>query len=98
MSSVSAVTSGPPGELPAASEAEFILEHYWGYTRRSATHTTEYHVSHPRWRYWKISEVETAVDFHSAYEEPWASALRVPRKSAFVAEGSAVAVFPGRRV
>ena len=41
---------GEPQTIAAGSHAEFITEHYWGYTSvRSGC--SEYRVQHPRWRY-----------------------------------------------
>ena len=31
------------------SHGEFIIEHYWGYTKRGANRTDEYKVEHPKW-------------------------------------------------
>src|SRR5258708_5735803 len=36
--------------VPAAgSHGEFIIEHYWGYTKRDGTRVDEYKVEHPTW-------------------------------------------------
>jgi uncharacterized protein YqjF (DUF2071 family) len=35
--------------IKAGSEEEFIMEHYWGYTRLNPTSTSEYKVEHPIW-------------------------------------------------
>ncbi|MEP6704260.1 MAG: DUF2071 domain-containing protein, partial [Acidobacteriota bacterium] len=35
------------GVPAAASHGEFVIEHYWGYTRRRAVRTDEYKVEHP---------------------------------------------------
>src|SRR5688572_12827078 len=44
------VESGPNLGVPdAGSHEEFIIEHYWGYTRHSETRTSEYKVEHPKW-------------------------------------------------
>jgi uncharacterized protein len=50
--SLSATVAGPAAVLPSGSEAEFITEHYWGYTRQRDGGTSEYEVEHPRWRVW----------------------------------------------
>ena len=39
--------------VPArGTEAQFITEHYWGYTRQRDGSTIEYEVRHPSWRVW----------------------------------------------
>lgn len=96
--SVTAHVGGEPQELAVGSEAEFILEHYWGYTRRSATVTSEYQVAHPRWRAWTPTAIELDVDFGACYGSEWSDALAKPWRSAMVAEGSEVEVFTGRRI
>lgn len=96
---ITAAVSGPGREPAAGSEAEFITEHYWGYTRQRDGGTVEYRVEHRPWR------VREATDF--AYRAPPASGVYAPGftailsgapRSAFVAEGGEVAVFPGRRI
>lgn len=47
-------TNGPAMDMKAGSEAEFITEHYWGYSRRDAERTIEYQVEHPRWQVYPI--------------------------------------------
>ena len=49
---VGASVSGPAQPLVPGSEAEFITEHYWGYTRQRDGGTLEYEVAHPRWAVW----------------------------------------------
>jgi hypothetical protein len=95
---VSAELTGSPHPLQPASEAEFILEHYWGYVKRSESKTSEYHVTHPAWRYWEEAQVRMEVDIASTYGPEWGEALNGDRYSAFVAEGSAVSVFPGKKL
>ena len=48
-----ASASGPAQPLEAGSKAEFITEHYWGYTRQRTGGTMEYRVEHPAWRVWE---------------------------------------------
>ena len=48
--------SGPAAPLSVGSEAEFITEHYWGYTRQRDGRTLEYQVEHAPWRVWTATE------------------------------------------
>jgi uncharacterized protein len=87
----------PEAALPEpGSEQEFITEHYWGYatTRRG---TVEYEVVHPRWN---VSWAEATVDCDAErlYGPGFAAAMARPPSSAFVADGSPVAVMPGRLI
>ncbi len=95
---LSAELPGSPRPLQPGSEAEFILEHYWGYVRQSDSKTSEYHVTHPAWWYWDEAQVSMEVDITSTYGPEWGEALGGEWCSAFVAEGSEIAVFPGRKL
>jgi hypothetical protein len=84
--------------LPApGSEAEFITEHYWGYTPQRDGGTVEYRVAHPQWRCWDVRDVSFSADVAGLYGPQFVPSLSVAPRSAFVAEGSAVSVhFPRR--
>ena len=41
-------------DIDAEREAEFIMEHYFGYTKHNATSTYEYEVQHPKWKQYFI--------------------------------------------
>lgn len=85
--------AGLPGP---ESEAGFITEHYWGYTRQRDGGTVEYRVEHRPWRVWNATEPELRCDPAELYGAPFAEALRSRPRSAFVAEGSPVTVFGPR--
>jgi uncharacterized protein YqjF (DUF2071 family) len=89
---------GEPSEAAPGSEEEFITEHYWGYSRQKDGVAMEYRVEHPRWRIWRTSAVQLVCDVEKCYGSQFCEALGKPPSSAFVADGSAVAVFPGRRL
>lgn len=81
-----------PVEIPNGSEAEFITEHYWGYTRVSDTHTSEYEVKHPKWRCYPVTRSEVEVDFGSIYGKPFAKLSELTPLSVILAEGSHISV------
>lgn len=87
-----------PDEMPPGSEAEFITEHYWGYTRRAADRTDAYAVTHPRWRVHELIEHRVAVDFGAVYGERFAFLNDATPRSVMLAEGSEIAVMEGERV
>ncbi len=93
-----AETVGTPALPAAGSEAEFITEHYWGYTAQRDGGCKEYRVEHPQWPAWEVRRARLDCDIARLYGPPFAEALTAPPCSAFVAEGSAVAVYPGRRL
>jgi hypothetical protein len=88
--------SGDPVGL--SGEAEFIAEHYWGYARQADGGTVEYQVEHPPWRVWPQAAVEYQCDFGVVYGPEWADLLQGKPASAFLAEGSEIAVYHGTRV
>lgn len=89
---------GRPTALEPGSEAEFITEHYWGYTRQRDMSTVEYEVRHPSWRVWQVSDVTLDCDVARAYGDRFTPALTATPCSAFLAEGSAVTVFRPSRL
>jgi hypothetical protein len=93
-----AVTGRGDPTLPEpASEANFIFEHYWGYTALSNVKTVEYQVEHPRWRVWSNVSLNLEANFSRLYGAEIAASLAGPPASLFLADGSPVVVrFPNR--
>lgn len=93
-----AVTArGEPQPLVEGSEEQFIAEHYWGYARQRDGGTVEYRVEHPPWRAWRAERALFDCDAAALYGSPLGEILdgaRTP-SSAFLAEGSEVAVLRG---
>jgi hypothetical protein len=84
--------------LDTGSAAEFITEHYWGYVTQRDGGTMQYRVEHPRWNVWTAGHAALTGPIDHEYGGEFARVLTAPPVSAFVAEGSAVAVYPGRKV
>jgi hypothetical protein len=97
-SALSVQASGTATPLVPGSEAEFITEHFWGYTRQRDGGTMEYHVAHPRWRTWTVDAAEAHGDLAELYGASLGDVLRRPPDSAFFAEGSAIAVHTPERL
>jgi Uncharacterized conserved protein len=89
--SIKMSASGEPQSIAAGSHAEFITEHYWGYTalRRGCS---EYRVEHPRWKIWSATSFEFNADIAAVYGKQFAEALNQPPRSAFIAEGSPITI------
>lgn len=85
-------TAGPPSHPAAGSEAEFITEHYWGYTRQRDGGTVEYEVRHPPWRVWTATAASLECDAAGLYGPAFAECLSGAPCSAFLADGSPVSV------
>jgi uncharacterized protein YqjF (DUF2071 family) len=95
--SLAAEVSGEPVALPVGSVEEFILEHYWGYTRRGSA-TWEYAVEHPRWRIRRVTNARLDCDVAAVYGPEFLPALGAAPASVVVAEGSRVTVRAGQRM
>ncbi len=96
--SLKILAHGEVRPLVAGSEAEFIAEHYWGYTAQRDGSTLEYQVEHSPWRVWDSAAAELQCDVAALYGQQYVRVLNQPPDSAFLAEGSAVSVYKGVRI
>ncbi|HZK82654.1 MAG TPA: DUF2071 domain-containing protein [Humisphaera sp.] len=95
---LSVQTQGPAQEIIDGSEEEFIAEHYWGYTAQRDGGTLEYKVEHPRWRVSQVAQSNFDCDVAALYGDCFRESISGRPSSAFLAEGSAVTVYSGRRI
>ncbi|HKK76218.1 MAG TPA: DUF2071 domain-containing protein [Saprospiraceae bacterium] len=79
-------------DILPGSEAEFITEHYWGYTRIKEQLTYEYGVTHPRWQCYPVKDYKIAVDFARVYGPAFSVLDGLTPKSVMLAEGSPITV------
>lgn len=86
------------GVPQADSHGEFIIEHYWGYTPRSATRTDEYKVEHPKWELFSVVEPKIKVDFGKTYGSEFAFLNEQKPYSILLAKGSEIVVFKGKKL
>jgi len=93
-----AQTSGAPAPAEERSLEQFITEHYWGYTKQATGAAIEYHVAHPVWNVWASAAAGFEGDASGVYGSELARILQRPPDSAFIADGSAVTVFRGKRI
>lgn len=85
--------------VPAAdSPAEFIAEHYWGYTKRGPFRTDEYKVEHPKWEMFKAEDPRIAVDFGKTYGDRFAFLNDEEPHSVLLAKGSEIGVYKGAKI
>jgi len=82
---------GEPQTIAAGSHAEFITEHYWGYTFFRGG-CSEYRVEHPRWKIWNAESFEFSANVAALYREQFVEPLSAPPRSAFIADGSPIQV------
>lgn len=93
------IETGENTGVPAnGSHGEFIVEHYWGYTRRSETRTDEYKVEHPKWELFEVKNYEIKIDFGKLYGAEFAFLNNEKPHSVFMAKGSEIAVYKGSKL
>ncbi len=85
-------------DMNEGEEAEFVTEHYWGYTRHRNGDTWEYQVEHPRWRVADVQNSGFECDVNSIYGPEFSDYLSGPPASSLLAEGSPVTVYQGNRI
>lgn len=90
--------AGEPAHPSPGSHEEFIAEHYWGYTAQRDGGTREYRVTHPAWRVSAAAQAELDCDARAVYGETLGRYLVTRPASAFLAEGSEIAVSHASRV
>ena len=87
-----------PLPMLPGSEAEFITEHYWGYSRQGANKTIEYQVTHPKWEVYEVKNHEIQVDFALSYGEHFRLLNNLKPASVMLAEGSPITVESRRSI
>jgi uncharacterized protein len=92
------VTRGIATEFAAASQEQFIAEHYWGYSSQRDGGTIEYRVEHPPWLIWQAESARLDCDVVNLYGKQFESFLQDSPASAFLAAGSEIIVFQGRKL
>jgi uncharacterized protein YqjF (DUF2071 family) len=86
-------------ELPREGSLEqFITEHYWGYSTQRRGSSLEYYVSHVPWRVWVSTTAGFDGDASELYGVELGRVLQGQPSSTFIAEGSPVTVFRGRKL
>ncbi|QQS32069.1 MAG: DUF2071 domain-containing protein [Acidobacteriota bacterium] len=85
---------GVPDE---GSHEEFIIEHYWGYTKRKKG-TDEYKVEHPKWELYEVQNPQINVDLGCTYGEEFAFLTNAEPYSVVLAKGSEIAVYKGSKL
>lgn len=86
------------GVPDAGSHGEFIIEHYWGYTKRGPSRTDEYKVEHPKWELFAAEDPHIAVDFGATYGKEFEFLSNAEPHSVLLAAGSDIAVYKGKTI
>ncbi len=85
-------------EIGIDSNAEFITEHYFGYTKIDEEITYEYEVQHPRWEQLKVLNHKIDIDFQENYGSDFAFLQTDIPTSVFLAKGSEIEVKNKRKL
>jgi uncharacterized protein len=94
-----AINVGDELGVPSVESLEhFIIEHYWGYTRRSETRTDEYLVEHPPWSLHEVRDAEIDVDFGRTYGDKFAFLSGTKPYSVLFSRGSEIIVYQGKSI
>lgn len=80
------------------SHGEFIIEHYWGYTKREESRTDEYKVEHPKWELFDVSDARIDIDFGKTYGDEYTFLNDQRPFSSLLAWGSEIAVYKGEKI
>jgi uncharacterized protein len=90
--------TGPPIPATEGSLEQFITEHYWGYSTQRGGNGLEYNVAHVPWNVWTCSEAGFEGDAGELYGRELTNAIQRRPDSAFIADGSSVAVFKAKKI
>ena len=93
--SLKLTTASAPLRTRKDSPEAFFAERYWGYSVQRSGAVLEYHVERPRWSVADAFVGQLVCDVAMVFGERFVPCLGVPPASAFVAEGSEVALSRG---
>ncbi|AXB55467.1 YqjF family protein [Flavobacterium fluviale] len=85
-------------KIEVDSEAEFITEHYFGYTKIDEETTFEYEVQHPRWEQLEVLNHNIEIDFEKIYGNDFGFLQDSKPTSVFLAKGSKITVKNKRKL
>ena len=85
-------TEKNPIEIEVNSKAEFITEHYFGYTKVNNEKTFEYEVKHPRWQQYNVTNHQIDVNFGEVYGNEFDFLNHQKPISVMLAVGSEISV------
>jgi hypothetical protein len=80
--------------MQANSEAEFITEHYWGYTKWNNHKTAEYQVEHLKWDIFEVNDYHIQCNISELYGNVFEEVMQKP-SSVLLAKGSDIVVRKG---
>lgn len=91
-------TKKDKSKIEIDSEAEFITEHFFGYTKIDEETTFEYEVTHPRWEQFEVLNLRIDIDFEKNYGTDFGFLQTQKPTSIFLAQGSKITVKNKRKL
>ncbi len=91
-------TKKNPIAIAVNSEAEFITEHYFGYTKENENSSFEYEVTHPRWKQLEVIDNKSEIDFEGVYGPEFAFIKELKPTSIFLVIGSKITIEDKRKI
>ena len=79
-------------DLIEGSKAEFIAEHYVGFTKINERKTSSYWVEHPKWKQYEVKNYDLEIDFESNYGNGFSFINHQKIDSVFFLKGSEISV------
>jgi uncharacterized protein len=93
------VTGSKPAFRPTeASDEHFFKEHQWDFGRDRRGRTLAYEVRHPLWDVYPVRASSVDLDWAQVYGASWSFLSGEKPASVVLAAGSAVSVYPRRRL
>jgi uncharacterized protein len=89
---------GRPATVDEGSVEEFLAERYFAYGAGTVEGIVEYRLQHPPWRIWKGALCERIGDLGGLGGGLVGKSLSNDPSNVFLAEGSAVGIFPPARI
>jgi uncharacterized protein YqjF (DUF2071 family) len=91
-------TKKNPIVIEVNSEAEFITEHYFGYTKENENSSFEYEVTHPRCKQLQVIDNKSEIDFEGVYGPEFAFIKELKPTSVFLVIGSKITIEDKRKI
>lgn len=79
-------------DIPPFSEANYITEHLWGFSKINETETKKYEVEHPKWQQYLVNDFECTIDFEKTYGSNFKTLNSLKPVSVYLIEGSKIKV------
>lgn len=80
------------------TEAAFITEHYFGYTKYNENTSYEYEVKHPKWEQYLIKNFDIKIDYKNVYGTDFEFMNNMNPSSIILAKGSKISVGNKRKI